>query len=131
MPVAEIRAQASSDVVVREFYRAIEQRDLARLVPVLEADVTWSNAVGGTGGSDDGALTGCTAILERLAGLVDSSGGTFDLRVQSMFAGPADVVVAFQEVSLPGGGFQTGCVLFELRQGRIRALSTLVAVPNS
>lgn len=123
------------DVVVRHFYRAVETRNLSRLGSLLIDEVTWVNPVSGLsaldGRKDPTTLVGRTAILERLASLIDHSGGVFDLRLQSLFLDPDNVVVAFQEASLPGVPLQTSCLVFTFRANRISALATLIPVPNS
>ncbi|MEO8907568.1 MAG: nuclear transport factor 2 family protein [Microbacteriaceae bacterium] len=130
-----IRNAARPDAIVRELYRLVETRNLSRLGSLLADDVCWVNAI--PVGAADAAvgenprLDGRTAVLEQLTELIDTSGGTFSLRLQSLFLDPEGTVVAFHEVSYPGRPLQTSCLVFSFDGEQIGALTALIPVPNS
>lgn len=114
--------------LVRSAYRAVELRDLSLLGTMLAADVAWYGPPGPAGHAAQ--LLGRDAVLSRLTELVERSGGRFTVRLQRLYADPGRRVVAFHEIARRTGSPRTECMLYEIRDGRVRRAVSLAPMAS-
>ncbi|PRZ42047.1 hypothetical protein CLV47_107175 [Antricoccus suffuscus] len=112
------------DEVIRGMYRSLELRDMSRVGLALAEDVRWLNPKA-TLAPDfviacPDRLEGRNHVLLFLTGLIEQTGGSYSVRLQSLFVHSNDRSIAFHEVTTGEKWCATGCVLYELGGGVIQ-----------
>ena len=109
---------------IRTFYgarrRASRTGDLSLLNPFIAADVRWSEP---DVGAHMGVLEGRDAVLDMLRRALETTGGTFDLRVTSTLETSSHVAASIAWSAMKGGRRIEGeeLAVFEVRDGRVAA----------
>ena len=109
---------------IRAFYdarrAASRTGDLNLLHPFIAADVRWSEP---DVGAHMGMLEGRDAVLDMIRRALDTTGGSFDLRVSSTAETSTHVAASVAWSAVKGGRRVEGqeLAVFEVREGRIVA----------
>ncbi len=111
-------AEHPNATVVRELYRAFEERDAATLGRLIREDAQW-HVPGGS--SLSGEYRGRGAIFAYFGKLAQLSGGTFHARLLDVLDGRAHAAALARATGTRGGREYVGTYLLLLRieDGRI------------
>ncbi len=145
MPRRIVDDPIAPDGVVRTLYRAFEIRDLSLLGSLLAEPVVWVHSGDATVPartsdpklSEPGmrptppnlpaaAVVGRNDVLSHFESLVESSGGLPTWRLRCLYAHAIGRVVAVHEVVGSETDVSSECLLFEIGEGRVERLISLV-----